>query len=210
MYQVFERINTSGRTLVPQEIRNCVYQGDFNTLLISLNNDKNWRSLFGTDKPDPRMRDIEFILRFFALSSKHWSLQNTVAISLKKYLNQFMGNSETENEQFLAASSADFLNAIKFIAEHFGKEAFQNISPSDPSKSTGKFNPTIYDSIIVATHTALKFKGEIDVSNLATKRISLLANENFQNLTRVRTTNEDRIAQRITLALHHLFGLNYE
>lgn len=26
LYQVFERINTSGRTLTPQEIRNCVYQ----------------------------------------------------------------------------------------------------------------------------------------------------------------------------------------
>lgn len=30
MYQIFERINTSGRTLTAQEIRNCVYQGSFN------------------------------------------------------------------------------------------------------------------------------------------------------------------------------------
>ena len=37
LYQVFERINTSGRTLTPQEIRNCVYQGTFNTLLFELN-----------------------------------------------------------------------------------------------------------------------------------------------------------------------------
>lgn len=27
LYQIFERINTSGRSLTPQEIRNCVYQG---------------------------------------------------------------------------------------------------------------------------------------------------------------------------------------
>ena len=27
LYQIFERINTSGRTLMPQEIRNCIYQG---------------------------------------------------------------------------------------------------------------------------------------------------------------------------------------
>jgi len=36
MYQVFERINTSGKTLLPQEIRNCVYQGKVNTMLFDL------------------------------------------------------------------------------------------------------------------------------------------------------------------------------
>ncbi|MDE7311276.1 MAG: DUF262 domain-containing protein, partial [Eubacterium sp.] len=30
MYQIFERINTSVRSLKPQEIRNCVYHGTFN------------------------------------------------------------------------------------------------------------------------------------------------------------------------------------
>lgn len=37
LFQVFERINTSGRTLLSQEIRNCVAQGSFNKLLFSLN-----------------------------------------------------------------------------------------------------------------------------------------------------------------------------
>ena len=37
LYQIFERINTSGRTLTAQEIRNCVYQGSFNKLLFELN-----------------------------------------------------------------------------------------------------------------------------------------------------------------------------
>lgn len=40
LYQIFERINTSGRSLNSQEIRNCVYQGSFNRMLISLNEDK--------------------------------------------------------------------------------------------------------------------------------------------------------------------------
>lgn len=43
MYQIFERINTSGRSLKPQEIRNCVYHGDFNKLLLELNKYGNWR-----------------------------------------------------------------------------------------------------------------------------------------------------------------------
>ena len=37
LYQIFERINTSGKDLNSQEIRNCVYQGDCNSLLLELN-----------------------------------------------------------------------------------------------------------------------------------------------------------------------------
>ena len=32
MYQIFERINTSGRTLSSQEIRNCIYYGNYNNI----------------------------------------------------------------------------------------------------------------------------------------------------------------------------------
>lgn len=44
LYQIFERINTSGRTLNSQEIRNCVYQGTFNKLLFELNENPTWRN----------------------------------------------------------------------------------------------------------------------------------------------------------------------
>jgi uncharacterized protein with ParB-like and HNH nuclease domain len=55
LYQIFERINTSGRTLMSQEIRNCIYQGPFNNLLIELNKNSKWRQLFGETKEDERM-----------------------------------------------------------------------------------------------------------------------------------------------------------
>lgn len=55
LFQVFERINTSGRSLTAQEIRNCVYQGDYNRFLIELNEDEDWRILFGSEEADRRM-----------------------------------------------------------------------------------------------------------------------------------------------------------
>lgn len=93
LFQVFERINSGGRSLLPQEIRNCVYQGPLNSLLFELNKDIAWRALWGNKEPDSRMRDMECILRFFALSYLAAEDPKTAPsrVSLKKYLNQYMG-----------------------------------------------------------------------------------------------------------------------
>ena len=98
LYQVFERINTGGRALMPQEIRNCVNQGLFNNLLIELNKNEDWRILFGKDDVDTRMRDMEFILRFLAIDTDYIRQCNSSNISLKKYLNEFMGSPNSQNE----------------------------------------------------------------------------------------------------------------
>ncbi|MCL4272523.1 MAG: DUF262 domain-containing protein [Anaerolineales bacterium] len=209
MYQVFERINTSGRTLLPQEIRNCVYQGRCNNLLFELNRNKVWRTLYGLAEEDSRMRDLEFILRFLALSDSHWDINETGSISLKKYLNDFMGDEKQEDEDHIVELKKSFDEVLSFIQQHFGDDAFQNISKTDPKKLTGQFNPTIFDSLTLATRIFLK-KGIKAPANLQQKRMTLLKDPSYQDLILVRTTNKDRIAKRIALALKVLYGLDYE
>lgn len=209
MYQIFERINTSGRTLMPQEIRNCVYFGDFNELLFELNKDKKWRVLYGLETEDSRMRDMEFILRFFALLERHWDETVSTSISLKKFLNDFMGGEDSEKKDVLNTRRIRFERVVNFIYDHFGADAFHNISKSDPNKLAGKFNPTVFDSIMVATAIFLE-KNFPPQKDLNERRLNLLRNADFQDLTRVRTTNEDRIAKRISLTLKLLYDLNYE
>jgi uncharacterized protein with ParB-like and HNH nuclease domain len=43
IYQLFERINSGGRPLSPQEIRACIYHGKYNELLGDLTNNVDWR-----------------------------------------------------------------------------------------------------------------------------------------------------------------------
>ncbi len=91
MYQIFERINTSGRSLKPQEIRNCVYHGKFNKLLLELNKYEAWRNLFKNSEEDSRMSDVELILRMFAFAYLPKQKESTQKqINLVKYLNIFM------------------------------------------------------------------------------------------------------------------------
>ena len=69
IYMVFERLNTGGVLLQPQEIRACIYHGEFNKLLNELIKVPAWRSLF--KKENPRLKEQELILRFFALYFNH-------------------------------------------------------------------------------------------------------------------------------------------
>lgn len=208
-YQIFERINTSGRTLQPQEIRNCVYQGKFNKLLIELNENEKWRELFGTSKPDPRMRDLEFILRFLAISSTNWALEDEGLISLKKFLNEFMGSKKSSEEAALLNRKNEFVETVDFIHKNLGKNAFHNISIKTGAY-TNKFNPTIYDSIMTATNMALNKNNNLELEKLKDKKLNLLKSVDYQDLIRYRTTNKDRIAKRISLALKSLYNLKYE
>jgi len=207
-FQIFERINTSGRTLQPQEIRNCIYQGAFNRQLIELNKNPSWRELFGTSEVDSRMRDLEFILRFFAIASIKWVDQGEGAISLKKFLNEFMGSDDSKNKITLQQRQEKFTKVINYVYKHIGKTAFQNITTK--GEYTSKFNPTIFDSIMTATDIALSSEKSIVAKSLADRKRKLLDDDEYQDLIKVRTTNKDRIAKRISLALKALYNLKYE
>jgi len=63
VYLIFERLNTGGVNLQPQEIRIALYRGDFVTVLRTLNNNDAWRQLYGPKSR--RLKDMEMILRFF-------------------------------------------------------------------------------------------------------------------------------------------------
>lgn len=209
MYQVFERINTSGRTLQPQEIRNCVYQGEFNTLLFKLNKLKVWRSLFGRESEDPRMRDLEFILRFLAMVNIDFKKVTISAISLKKFLNEFMGNKDNNTIVSLKKFSDQFETTSTKVLALIGNEAFYNVSQEYKDKLVNKFNPTIFDSIMIATYLALKRDHNFPKRDYIKNRIELLNNDKYQSSISVRTTNIENIKKRISLAMKYLYNLNY-
>jgi uncharacterized protein with ParB-like and HNH nuclease domain len=196
LYQVFERINTSGRTLTPQEIRNCVYQGSLNALLFELNDLPVWRTLFGTDNADCRMRDIECILRFFVMKSADLQKSSINQISLKKYLNEFMGHNKAASVEKINRFRDDFTSTMNEINRKLGSQAFRNYSKG---KFTKKFHPTIFDAVSVAFFMQLKQSKEIQPIS-EERHISLLENEVFRDVTTIRTTNIENIKKRIEMA----------
>jgi len=198
LFQVFERINSGGRSLLPQEIRNCVYQGPLNTLLFELNSDHIWRTLWGNKDPDTRMRDMECILRFFALSSLA-DVDPKLAparVSLKKYLNQYM---DSNNQKSICPELKNrFLTAVHYAYENLGINAFHNISPSNPERYVPIFSATIFDSVLISIDISIR-KGIAGNYNegLAERRRELLKNSEYQKVLSFETMRSETIRRRV-------------
>lgn len=206
LFQVFERINSSGRTLLPQEIRNCVYQGPINSLLFELNTNKKWRSLWGAEEADERMRDLECILRFFALSDeKILRAEDAPArISLKKYLNQYMDS--VNKAEYIDEFRKRFNAVIDFIYKNHKLYAFHNLSPSDSDKLVPSFSPTLFDAVMISIDAAIKNGiGEVGGGVLEVRRISLLKDPDYQKLLAQETMRTPNIRSRIGKMYRTLF-----
>lgn len=205
LYQIFERINTSGKSLNPQEIRNCVYQGKLNDLLFKLNKNPQWRILYGETEENSRMLDLEFILRFMALSNTDILSRDTKSISLKKELNDFMSNSKNQNADFYDSWEETFNKCIYFVATHFGEDAFFNLK-NDFSAIRKKFYPTVFDSIMIATKIATE-RGFTTVDNLESKRLQLLMDDTYRNSITAGTMKIENIKTRIDKVLSYIYGM---
>lgn len=206
MYQIFERINTTGRTLTPQEIRNCVYQGSLNKLLFELNKNKTWRKLFGSQTEDSRMRDIECILRFFVLKTDNILKSDSSQISLKKSLNKFMGEYQNCNDDLISSFKKEFEETIVKVDEIIGCNAFKNYSSN---KFSSKFHPVIYDAIMIAIFFANK--RNLPLSSITPEQhIALLQNEEFKEAISNRTTNVESIRKRIGIVSQQLLGVDFD
>ncbi len=197
LYQIFERINTSGRSLLPQEIRNCVYQGTLNSLLFELNTNNKWRHLWGEERRDSRMRDLELILRFFALSDV-FILESEKApynISLKKYLNNFMGEHNSDAE--IKILREKFERTIEFIYENFGSSAYHNISPSDPTKLLANLSSTVFDAIMISSWKLIQDGApRVTPDEYRARKIKALQNPEYQKILSQETMRSANIRKR--------------
>lgn len=158
--EVFERLNTGGRPLRSQEIRNCLYAGEFCDLLDELSSLPEFTALWQipahkaprllkTFSPQllknslfSRMEDCELVLRFFAFeSSKFFSG------SVKSALDKCMEHYARETSVSLQSLRDRFQETIKLVLAVFGEEAIL-IENSGRKKIPSK---QLYDALMAVS-----------------------------------------------------------
>lgn len=182
IYHIFERLNTGGTQLRPQEIRNCIHRGSFIDRLIEVNKYKRWRAVFGKQNPDTRQRDVELIIRFLAL---YYNLEN-YSKPMKSFLNSFTAeHSNADNEQLWRFESL-FRKTVDAVLEHLGEKPFHIRSG---------LNVAVFDSVFVTIAQLEKMPEDLEL-----KYQNLIRDGNFLECIRARTTDGKVVLRRLELA----------
>ncbi|HVA50120.1 MAG TPA: DUF262 domain-containing protein [Pirellulales bacterium] len=185
IYHIFERLNTGGVLLQPQEIRSCIFHGPLSKLLHELNSDVRWRAIFG--KVSSRMRDQELILRFFALFYN----QSDYSKPMKEFLNRFMAHHRSLNAGTAAEFRRAFEETVRLIYDALGTKAFK------PKRAV---NAALCDAVMVGTASRLKAGLVEDAAAMKAAYAGLLANADFQAAIGSATTNDASVHARLKLA----------
>lgn len=85
-FDLFERLNTGGIILHQQEIRNCVFQGEFNEFIKSCAADERLEKVFKKSNREGRGNMEEIVLKFFAYFERRDDFKHSV----KEFLNSYM------------------------------------------------------------------------------------------------------------------------
>ena len=187
VYHIFERLNTGGTTLQNQEVRNCVYFGDFNNLLHELNKNKKWRDLYNMPLPQKRMKDEELILRFIALFYDFENYEKP----MNTFLSNFMGKKRNPSAEELQVMKKVFLDTIAHIEKEVGLPAFR------PKRN---LNIAAFDSVM---YTVAKYKGNLK-SNLKKDISELFKDPDYIKSITEGTTDRESISKRFSTAKKYL------
>jgi hypothetical protein len=186
IYLMFERLNTGGTSLQPQEIRVALYHGNLISFLRELNENADWRKLCGAKSA--RFKDQELILRFFALL--YWADQ--YARPMKDFLNRY--TAANRNFQLIAKQElvSVFERTTAVVVAALGTSAF---------RLKNAVNAAVLDSVMVGLADRLLRKGQ--VNNLGALRTAyqiLLASGSYLNAVGRATADEEYVRTRLRLA----------
>ena len=189
MYHIFERLNTGGTPLTSQEIRNCVYRGEFLDALMVLNKDENWRTILGKKLPDKHLTDVELMVRAFGLRF----MLNDYEKPMKSFMNKVSARYRHVNDKDVAVFADEFTRTCALIVKYF---------PLKPFSVRGPFNTSIFDSIFCMM---MKHVDEI-TEDIEARNYKQIENEVFVELTTLATTDTKIVKRRFELVERELFG----
>ena len=185
IYIIFERLNTGGVNLQPQEIRVALYHGKLARLLKDLSDNNSWTTLYG--KKSRRLKDMEMILRFFAF---YYHLEG-YRPPMKDFLNRYMASNRNFERQAEADLRNLFCETTGVLDRVIGQKAF---------RPRGPVNAAVVDSLMSGIARRLERGPVTDEGELQRRYGALIADKDYISAIEAKTSHEANVTTRMRLA----------
>ena len=189
IYHIFERLNTAGQPIQPQEVRTALYQGGLMDAIRELNQHPSWRKIYGS--PDARRKDEELILRFLAFAFPVTEYRRP----LKEYLNNFAENLRNPSQEVLNKYVGSFKQVSDLWWDALGDNTF---------RPAGRLNAAVFDSMTVGLARTIDLYGPPDPSEIAKAYYELIEDEEYRTATMNWTSSESAVSIRLEKATNRL------
>lgn len=192
LFTIFHRLNTGGMKLNNQEIRNCIYGGDFNELLRKLDQLPTWRRINRmAPEANYRFAKQEIILRFLAFYDRLSAYDGELA----KFLNSYMHDHRHPNDKYLAEKSLLFTKTSDCIKNKIF-----------PTGVPNKLSVTVLEALLVAVSKNIVAAEKASPAKLRVLYKRLIADSEFSDTAlREGLSKKPRVIARLQKAIE-IFG----
>lgn len=183
-YDLFERLNTGGIILHPQEIRNCIYIGKFNDFIKECAENKDFQSVVKLPRDAERSGSLEeMALRFFA----YYEYTDKFVHAVTGFLNDYMDDKTKKfnNRSKLNKIFSDTFSMLnRYLPGGIVRENRKNVTPV-----------VLFEAVSVGVAKAIDEGKEVSRKKLT----SLLDDPVLKKYTTGATNSKKVLHQRIDL-----------
>lgn len=212
-FDIFKRINTGGKTLNPQEIRNCLTKPSIREYLMDMAESEEFKIATGGSLKSTRMDDQEMVLRFIAFSyfwnpivKKKLIQPLEYKSKMHTFLDEVIEILNSENKETLMLIQESFYRAMNNAFHVFGKYSFRKTNIS--AFENGAKKPLLNRSLFIVVSVLFSMIPE-EVVREQVEEMGLvydLAHE-FENnsILSLYLTNGSSDAERIDRTLREMY-----
>ena len=197
-YDVFERLNTGGSELTPQEVRNCIFRATNPEFIEWVDKLARfgpfYENLYLSELQEKTLFDRALVLRYFTMKNTYRKFEHDVEPFITDYVRTILEEDRsfdsTKEEQL-------FRKTFRAIADAMGDDSWRHIRNG---RHTGPFSVYVFDTVAVGIAVNIDVVGQLPEKTLRMRIKQFKQEKEFLDNTGTGANIRSRLLGRMDFA----------
>jgi hypothetical protein len=197
-YEVFERLNTGGSELTPQEVRNCIFRAtapDFVGWVDSLATFPPFiDNLCLSDYQENTMFDRGLVLRYFTIRDAYQEFEHDVEPFITDFVRQVLGGDRSFDRN---TEDRLFRETFQRIADAMGEDSWRHYRDG---KHTGPLSVYVFETVSTGVAVNIERIRKLRPTELCNRIVEFKQQREFLNNTGAGANVKSKLQNRVRFA----------